>query len=217
MMQKNDRADFSFSPTGSRQLIILGSGFDTRSLRLPSLQNIRVFEVDHPDTAQAKQKTLDRILPHPPSNTTYTPIDFETQNLEKILLSAGVDFLTPTTIIWEGVSNYLQQPAIAGAFTLCGKFPSGSSLIFTYIDKKVLDDPGSYLGGPRLMHDLEKIEEKWTFGFNPQNLPDWCRNYGFALKEDQGAAQYCQQYMPERTTILEGYEFYRTALAVRTP
>ncbi len=42
------------------QLVILGSGYDTRSLTLPALQagDCRVFEVDLPDLLTVKQRVL---------------------------------------------------------------------------------------------------------------------------------------------------------------
>ena len=33
------------------QVLILGAGFDTRAYRLPGMDEVRVFELDHPATA----------------------------------------------------------------------------------------------------------------------------------------------------------------------
>ena len=41
-----------------QQVIILGAGFDTRALRLNSLSNIPVIEIDHPNTARKKTSIL---------------------------------------------------------------------------------------------------------------------------------------------------------------
>ena len=40
------------------QLVLLGAGFDTRAWRLKSLDAVRIYEVDHPDTAGVKRRRL---------------------------------------------------------------------------------------------------------------------------------------------------------------
>lgn len=202
---------------GAGQIIILGAGFDSRNLRLASLQKLPVIEIDHPDTARRKLKILGTHMPSLPSNTRYLSIDFNRQSLEELLQQQKVDLSIPTTLIWEGVTNYLQRDAIDAVFALAGKMAKGSSVIFTYIDRKVLEDPAAFFGAERLIRDLDEIEERWTFGFRPEELPSYLDHYGMTLKEDKGAAEYRLQYLPERKSILNGYEFYRVAWAVIRP
>ena len=121
-----------------------------------------------------------------------------------------------TTLIWEGVTNYLLQEAVDAVFLLAGQFPEGSSVIFTYVDRKVLEDPASFFGAERLLKDLDAFEERWTFGFRPEKLANYLAPFGLELRKDIGAEQYRLQYLPERKKILKGYEFYRVALAVST-
>lgn len=200
-------------PEGAQQVMILGAGFDTRNLRLTNLQDIPVIEIDHPDTARRKLQILGRHLAALPKNTRYLSIDFNNQNLEDLFQQHAVDLSIPTTLIWEGVTNYLEKDAIDAVFTLAGKFAKGSSVIFTYIDKKVLENPALYYGAARLLKDLDAIGERWTFGFHPSGLPSCLAAFGLELTADSGAAEYCRQYLPERKMILKGYEFYRVAMA----
>src|ERR1700754_605679 len=44
--------------SGIDQIVLLGAGFDTRAWRLDALADIRIFEVDHPNTAAVKQARL---------------------------------------------------------------------------------------------------------------------------------------------------------------
>jgi len=202
---------------GVRQVIILGAGFDTRALRLDCLQTVPVIEIDHPDTARRKLQTLKEISPSSSRNIRYLQLDFNQQDLDSLLLKEAIDTTIPTVLIWEGVTNYLQQGAIDKTFAFAGKFPKGSSIIFTYIDKKVLADPSSFFGAERLLKDLDRIEERWTFGFTPEDLPSYLQSFRFRLLEDTGAAGYREKYLPERKSILKGYEFYRVALAEKIP
>jgi len=198
---------------GIEQLIILGAGFDTRSLRLAYLQGFPVIEVDHPDTAQRKLQVLQRLAPTLPGNTRYLSIDFDRQSLEDLFRQQQVDLSRPTTLIWEGVTNYLCKEAIDAVIALAAKLAKGSFIIFTYVDRKVLEDPTAFFGGERLLNDLAAIEERWTFGFRPEELPGYLAGFGMQLIRDSGAADYRQQYLPERRKILKGYEFYRVAMA----
>lgn len=199
---------------GAQQVIIPGAGFDCRNLRLQCLRELRVIEIDHPDTARRKLRVLRQQAGSLPSNTRYLSIDFNRQSLAELFNEQHVDLSLRTVLIWEGVTNYLQKEAIDAVFTLAGKFAKGSYVIFTYVDKKVLEEPSIFFGAERLIQDLEAIEERWTFGFSPVELSGYLSDLGLQLIKDSGAADYRQQYIPERRKILKGYEFYRVAMAL---
>ena len=198
---------------GTQQVIILGAGFDSRNLRLQFLHDIPVIEIDHPDTALRKLRILGHHIPSLPKNTRYLSIDFNKQSLSALFNEQGVDLSLRTVLIWEGVTNYLERGAIDAVFSLMANMTAGSSIIFTYIDKKVLEEPAAFFGAQRLLEDLNAIEERWTFGFRPEELAGYLATFGFRLVKDSGAADYRQQYIPERREILRGYEFYRVAMA----
>lgn len=201
--------------SGTGQVIILGSGFDTRALRLPFLKSIPVIEIDHPDTANLKIEKLKQALGKLPSNVRYLQINFNTQSLEQLASEHQLDFSIPTVIVWEGVSNYISKQAIDNTFEFMSRFGKGSSIIFTYIDKRVLDDPGSFFGTDRILKTLRNSEEEWTFGFNPSELSRYLSAFKLKVLEDKSAVEYRNTYIPDRKELLKGYEFYRVALAVK--
>ncbi len=43
------------------QVVILGAGLDTRAWRMPGLDGVTVFEVDHPDTQRRKRHEFYRV------------------------------------------------------------------------------------------------------------------------------------------------------------
>ena len=196
---------------GINQLVILGAGFDTRASRLNFLKSIPVIEIDHPNTAKFKIDTYKKHLGELPKNVTYCQIDFNKQSLENLALKHNFDFTKPTTIIWEGVTNYLTAEAVDNTFAFISKYSKDSYVIFTYVDKQILDNPRAFFGGEKLLKDLEKIEEHWTFGFYPKELSEYLSNFGLTLVEDLGATEYRGKYLPEGTE--KGYEFYRVAMA----
>lgn len=198
---------------GIDQVIILGAGFDCRAHRLSCLQNIPVIEIDHPDTSEKKRSVL-RIIPkmlHP--NVRYLQTDFNQQTTAECLAAVNVDPSLRTILIWEGVTNYLQPESVARIFHFFSCFLPGSHFIFTYVNRDMLDHPESYFGASKLLSDLEKIQENWTFGFNPSELKNYLSAFHLNLLEDTDADTYRNRYLPERKLLLKGYEFYRVALA----
>ncbi|MBS0029833.1 class I SAM-dependent methyltransferase [Chitinophaga sp. 22321] len=196
---------------GAQQVFILGAGFDTRGLRLSFLKDIRVVEIDHPNTAAYK---LARLRAHKvPAKVFYYQIDFNKQSLDQLSAQNNFDFSIPTVVIWEGVTNYLHKEAIDNTFAFLQRFAAGSTVIFTYVHQDVLDKPATFFGGEKLLQDVADLEEKWTFGFDPAALPGYLETFDFLLEEDQGAADYRKKYLPGREE--KGYEFYRVASAQR--
>ena len=200
---------------GVRQVIILGAGFDTRALRLDLLHSVPVIEIDHPDTAKFKIDKLKEALGQLPQNVSYLQTDFNKQSLEDLASEHHLNLNIPTTIIWEGVTNYLTQQAVDKTFEFVKKFTIGSHIIFTYINKLVLDNPRSFVGTEKVLKNLSKNEECWTLGLKPEELSSYLTRFHLVLLEDLGAAEYRDKYMPDRKEISKGYEFYRVAFATR--
>lgn len=196
---------------GIKQVLILGAGFDTRASRLEAMQSIPVIEIDHPNTSAYKIAVFKKRIGQLPPNVTYCQIDFNKESLEALAEKNHFNFNLPATIIWEGVTNYLNVEAIDKTFLFLSKFAEGSFVIFTYVHQQVLDNPAAFFGGEKLLQDLERIEERWTFGFLPETLPGYLSRLGFNLIEDAGATQYREKYLTGRTE--KGYEFYRVAMA----
>lgn len=200
---------------GVKQVIILGAGFDTRTLRLDFLHSVPVIEIDHPDTAKLKIEKLEEALGQLPQNVSYFQIDFNKQSLEDLASEHNLNFNIPTTIIWEGVTNYLTQQAADKTLEFVEKFTIGSYIIFTYVNKLVLDNPRSFIGTEKVFKNLSKNEECWTLGFKPEELSGYLVRFHLILLEDLGAADYRDRYMSDRKEISRGYEFYRLAFATR--
>jgi methyltransferase (TIGR00027 family) len=196
---------------GVKQVMILGAGFDTRAQRLSFLEFIPVIEIDHPNTSLFKNEIFRKRIGVLPPNVRYHQIDFNKQSLDQLATQHNFDFSIPTTIIWEGVTNYLSEEAINQTFSFVSKFARGSFIIFTYVHRQVLEHPESFFGAEKLLKDLERIEEHWTFGFEPEDLDTYLKKFGLSLIEDLGATEYRQKYLPIRTE--KGYEFYRVAIA----
>ena len=186
-----------------KQLVLLGAGFDMRAHRLPAAAQVTTFELDHPLTGQAKQSMLKGLTA--PGTVHYVAIDFSRQSIAEVLAKAGFDNTQAACFIWEGVTNYLTPEAIDGTLQQIHQTAPGNLLLFTYVDRAVLDHPDRFFGAAKLMTRLESYGEPWTFGIHPDEIQSFLAARGFDLVKDLGVADVWEK--------TRGYEFYRLASA----
>ena len=199
--------------SGVEQVVILGAGFDARAYRIAPMARVPVFEVDHPATSAAKRAAVEAALGSLPTHVHFVPIDFNTESLPDTMTAAGYDPRRRTAFLWEGVTNYLSADAVDRTLRWCARAAAASKVIFTYVDRQVLDAPQTFEGTGKIIATLRASGERWTFGLDPSTLSDFLAQRGLALDEDVGAADYRARYFPLAARGMRGYEFYRIAVA----
>lgn len=198
---------------GIGQVLILGAGFDCRAYRLPGISSAAVFEVDHPATLSVKRAHLCRVLANVPENVRFVEMDFDRQSLSEALTQAGFDLLRPTVFVWEGVTNYLSADSVSAVLRFVAGCAASSRLVFTYVDRRALDGSALFEGAADLMRDVARLGEPWTFGLDPEELPEYLRALGLRLERDAGAREYRVQYFGPDGERMKGYDFYHVAIA----
>jgi methyltransferase (TIGR00027 family) len=195
------------------QLVVLGAGFDSRAYRLPGLEGISVFEVDHPATQALKQSRLLRAFATLPKQVRFVATDFGEGGLASAMAAAGYRESARSFVLWEGVTNYLTEAAVDATLRWCSRASAGSLLLFTYVHRDVLTRPGAFVGSERLFASLDKVGEKLTFGIEPSQLGEFLARRGLSLESDMGAREYRELYFEEAARKMRGHEFYRVARA----
>ena len=198
---------------GVKQLVILGAGYDTRAYRIAGIEQSRVFEIDHPNTSTAKQFHLQRQLGSLPDHVRFIAIDFNEQSLAQALSSTDFDASLKTFFIWEGVTNYLSAEAVDAGFRTMREIAQDSAIVFTYVDKAVIDSDNNFEGAARLKQVLARAGERWTFGFDPPELKAYLAERGYRLRGNIGSVELRSRYSNASRRNLRGYEFYRVAVA----
>jgi methyltransferase (TIGR00027 family) len=194
------------------QLVLLGAGFDTRALRLPAAARAITFELDQPETSLAKQAALRKAMGPLPEQVRLISIDFKSQSVAEVLTQAGFDRTRPTCFVWEGVTNYLTEDAVDSVLRQIWQTAFESTLLFTYIDRRVLENPEHFFGAAKLMARLRSYGEPWTFGFCPEELGAYLAACGFRLLKDLSVAEVWPRER-RSSSGTRGYEFYRLASA----
>jgi methyltransferase (TIGR00027 family) len=185
-----------FAGFGGTQIVLLGAGFDARAARFGG--DLRFFEVDHPAT-QAKKRALFGDLP-----VTFVPWNFErdaTSTLGARLAALGHDPSRPTLTIWEAVTMYLYEPAIADTVAAVRAWSArGSQLCFSYVDKQQIDRPD--LKSRLLQMTVRSWGEPWRFGWDPRQLDGWLAAHGYRLLSDEAIDHAGRRLLPRRFAVL---------------
>jgi methyltransferase (TIGR00027 family) len=198
---------------GVGQVVILGAGFDCRAYRLRYLDRTTIFEVDHPVTLARKKAKLHEVLPKVPDNVRYVQIDFMEGRLSEELLRGGFESSRRAVFLWEGVTNYLTAEAVDAVLRYVASCRPGSQIIFTYVHSGILDGSVRFDGGDRLLRDVARLGERWTFGLSPDQLAEFLRGRGLCLDCDLSAREYRGRYFGGVAKGMKGYEFYHVAVA----
>jgi methyltransferase (TIGR00027 family) len=166
---------------GIEQLVILGAGYDARAYRMDELrQNVRVFEVDHPDTQRAKKEKLGKIIGSLPDHVVYVPVDFDREKLNERLPQAGYDKNLKTLFIWEAVTMYITAEAVDETLAfVANNSGSGSSIVMDYIFKSVVDGTCELKGAKGFSKQVEKRGDPLAFGIDEGGVETFFLERGF--------------------------------------
>ncbi|MAJ46618.1 MAG: hypothetical protein CBC35_04875 [Planctomycetes bacterium TMED75] len=169
--------------SGINQVVVLGAGYDTLSLRLASqYPECALIEIDHPATQKAKRALLAQAGLHHDS-CAYFPVDLSDQSLESVLCECPeYDSLRSTLFIIEGVTMYLDEKSVRSLLSCVAAQAKGSVLLFTYMEES---RPGCYdFKGTRWLTSwwLALRHERFTWGIAPRKLPEFLSESGFALR-----------------------------------
>ncbi len=187
------------------QVLLLGAGFDTRAYRLTGMEGVRVFEVDHPSTQVGKRRTVGRV-----DHVTFVPVQFGRDDLETALTSSGFLAAARTLVLWEGVTNYLTAASVDATFaTLARLLADGSHVLFTYVDRGLLDGSRAFAGATESSRHVRRVGEPYTFGLDPCAVGAYLAERGFELVWDIAVPEAASRYGIE----LDGYAYYHVVRA----
>jgi len=179
---------------GVRQVVVLGAGLDTFSLRNPFAgQGVRVFEVDFPATQQWKRERLSQAALALPGWLTFAPVDFERQSIAEGLAQSGFRVDQPAFFQWLGVVPYLTRQAISDTLDFIAGIPR-AEFVFDYAE------PFENYPPDRRAHIMGVAEtaaargEPWLSQFDPAELSKLLYDKGFRLVEDLGLAELSDRY-----------------------
>lgn len=172
---------------GTRQLVVLGAGLDTFAYRNP-WPELRVVEVDHPDTQAVKRERLAAAGIAVPESLTYLPVDFERESLADRLVAQPAAFF-----LWLGVVPYLTRAGFDETLAMIAATPR-AEVVFDYAMP-----PSSMPAERRAALEaraarVASIGEPWHTYFLPGELAAELRGRGFGELTDLGPAELAARW-----------------------
>lgn len=190
---------------GVGQYVILGAGLDSFAYRRGDLvDELRIFEVDHPASQVWKRLRLDEIGVGVPRNLVFAPVDFERETLREGLEAAGFDFTAPAVFSWIGVTMYLSLNAITRTLTTVAECPAGTRIVLTY------NRPQSALQGLGLALNsaiakiATEMDEPFVSSFEPAEIEKLLRRLGFDEISHFGPEEAIRTYFAGRDDVQFG-------------
>lgn len=181
---------------GLEQLVIFGAGYDTRAYRIEELkENIKVFEVDHPNTQSFKIQKIKEIFGFIPDHVVYVPVDFETEKFGQKLFDEGYDNSKKTLFVMEGLVMYIPPSAVDELLSfIVENSAKGSSIIFDYYPESVVDGTCKLEIGNNIRNHVIEQGEPLQFGIDEEKLEKFLSKRGFKKIQNVTSEDYKKAY-----------------------
>jgi methyltransferase (TIGR00027 family) len=184
---------------GVRQFVVLGAGLDTFAYRSP-FGELRVFEVDHPDTQAWKRERLRHADIAIPESMRFAPVDFERDTLAHGLAAAGFRGEDPAFFSWLGVVPYLTRDAAMATLGWIGGLPRGSGVVFDYAIPRERMGEAEQRVFDVLAERVARAGEPFLLFFEPEQLAVDLRELGFTKIEDMDSAGMRVRWLGEKSS-----------------
>lgn len=197
---------------GINQYVILGAGLDTFAERRPEIASqMKVFEVDQPETQDWKRKRLIELGFGIPKWLKLLPVNFEgDSSWWEQLKTTGFDASQPAVVASTGVTQYLTKDAIFATLRQVATLATGTTLAMTFLLPFEQTEP-------KIKKDVEEAEKgakssgtPFISFFTPQEMIDLALKAGFREARHVSSADLNERYFTGREdglSLPSGEEF----------
>jgi methyltransferase (TIGR00027 family) len=185
------------------QVVILGSGLDTRAARKPA-QNVTYFEIDDAATLKLKQTSYDEHGLH--VNVKFIPGNYVTDGLIDLLKQNEFDFDLPTFFIWEGNIMYLPLQTAKLILAEIRKSLKRFRLSFDYLTEAVIAKTTGDVGITSLVESFENMGAPWLSGIS--DIESFASELTLKVIENFKTAELYKKYWtgrPMTSAIFDNY------------
>ncbi|HEV8625110.1 MAG TPA: SAM-dependent methyltransferase [Acidimicrobiia bacterium] len=195
---------------GFSQYVLLGAGLDSLAWRRPDLlRQVKVFEVDHPNTQAWKRERAAAIGLPEHEGHVFAPVNFETEELREALDRAGFDWSRPALFSWLGVVMYLTRDAIATTLRTLAGAASGSGTVLTYRPAVEYLDAENLTFLQSISPTLAQMGEPFLDAFAPAEFEALVRDCGHIVDENLAPEDLAARYFADRKDGLRPYSIER--------
>lgn len=181
------------------QYVLVGAGLDSFALRQnPHSPDLKIFEIDHPDTQATKRQKLQQ-LGTVPATVEFVAIDFEKESLADALARSSYQQTEPGFFSWLGTTHYLEPQTTLKTLESIASFAApGSEVVLDYsIHYQELQ--GVERVGCFAVSKFTQFLNEPLFGqFRPAQLHQAVEKMGFEVVEDLSGAAISARYFNQR-------------------
>lgn len=188
---------------GYRQVVILGSGLDTRAVRMAD-PGVRYFEIDQAATLQLKAERL--AANGITAEVIYIPGDYVKDDLIGLLKNNHFNFQLPTYFLWEGNVTYLKKGEIIAVLDTIRNHVKHFKLSLDYMSHQVITKTTGYVELDDYIEQLKQRGAPWITGF--KDMACFARGLGLDMVEISSAAQLHHRYRPRLPLPSPIFDFY---------
>jgi methyltransferase (TIGR00027 family) len=188
---------------GCKQVVILGSGLDTRAARMNG-EGVEYWEIDDRATLELKESTFQahKIL----ANVRYIPGDYVRDGLIALLKQSEFDFDRPTYFLWEGNTTLLAKKDVIFVLEQIRDNVQSFKLSFDYMSEQVIARTTGYQDINDYIDKYESMYTPWITGF--ENIETLADELKLKIIDNFSTAQLHQQYRPHRSLESNLFKFY---------
>ncbi|MFM9266669.1 class I SAM-dependent methyltransferase [Tychonema sp. BBK16] len=188
---------------GCKQVVILGSGLDTRAARMNG-DGVDYWEIDDGATLELKAETLKAHKVNP--NVRYIPGDYVKDDLIALLKQSELDFDRPTYFLWEGNTTLIAKKDVIFVLEQIRDNFKSFKLSFDYMSEQVIARTTGYQDINDYIDKYESMYTPWITGL--ENIETLAKNLNFKIIDNFSNAELHQQYRPQRSLEFNLLKFY---------
>ncbi|OTG69242.1 SAM-dependent methyltransferase [Acinetobacter sp. ANC 4470] len=182
-----------------QQYVLVGAGLDSFVLRLAEkYPQLKIFEVDHPDTQKAKRAKLKKFGTIP-ANVEFVAIDFEKEHLFDALARSSYQQKQAGFFSWLGTTHYLTPQTTLATLANIASFAAPSSeVVMDYsIDYKELKGFEKF-GSFAVSQFTRLLKEPLIGAFGSQGLHLAMAKMGYEIVADLSGHDITERYFKNR-------------------
>jgi methyltransferase (TIGR00027 family) len=186
-----------------RQVVILGSGLDTRAVR-KAVPGVTYYEIDDAETLNVKRARYDELGFD--LDLKLIPGNYVDDGLIDLLDRNGFDFDAPTYVIWEGNTMYLPLDRMKWVLTELRTHVRKLRISFDYMAEAVISKTTGDPGITKLVESFANMGAPWLSGVG--DIGSLAYELGLSLVENFRTADLHRAYRPGRPITSPIFDFY---------
>lgn len=181
------RALASAVAAGSRQVVLVGAGFDNLASSVPA--DVRVFEVDHPATQVYRGETAD--------NVTLVPVDLTKEHAtEALRRTPGFDPSAATVFVAEGLLMYLEEDCVNRVLADLARGPGARTLVLSIVTPDASGKVRIHTQRRVIDWIMRFIDEPFLWGEGPVELRETLGRHGLTVASIVSTMELRDELLP---------------------